>query len=203
MNRLIRQLKREIKARPGKAALLGVLALIAAAVGLPRLWGLVSLGEATTSAPPEAAAVTVSPEAQAPARAQLAWHELAALIEQSRAMQPVLAKLPGGRDPFATLATMSVPQEPEDSEQRAALDQSPSELGLKLTSTAIGPRRSLAVISGKVYEQGARVPAAQAAEFELVEIHRELVVLVRGGRRYELKISRRERSGTVSVRPTP
>lgn len=203
MNRLIRQLKREIKARPGKAALLGVLALVAAVVGVPRLWEMVRSGEATSSVPQEAAAATAPPEVQTPAGARLAWHELAALIDQSRAMQPAMAKLPGGRDPFGPVATVSVPQELENSEQRAGLAQSPSELGLKLTSTVIGPRRSLAVINGKVFELGARVPAAQAVEFELVEVHRELVVLTHGGRRYELTLARRAQSATVSVRTTP
>lgn len=203
MNKLIRQLKREIKARPGKAALLGILALVAVAVGLPRLWGLVRSGQGTTSIPPEATTATAPPQAQTPAEAWLAWHELAELIERTPAMQPVLAKLPGQRDPFAAVASESAPQEAENSKQLAALDQSPAELGLKLTSTVVGPQRSLAVINGKVLEQGARVPAAQDVEFELVEIHRDAVVLTRGNRRYELKMARSAQSGTVSLRTMP
>jgi hypothetical protein len=203
MNRLIRQLQREFRARPGKAALLGALVLVAAAVVLPRLWGMVCTGEAPAASPPaDVTAAATGPATQAPAAPRLSWQELAALLEQSPNMKPLLAKASSGRDPFANLADAAAEQAAQKAEE-APVDQPPSALGLALTSTIVGGRRDLAIISGKVYERGARVPAAQDIVFELVEIHRERVALARGGRVYELKLERAKQGGAASVRPVP
>lgn len=202
MNRLIRQLKREVKARPGKAALLGVLALIALGVVLARLRGTAGAGTAAgSSAQADLGAAAAPVASQAAGKTQLAWHELAVLLERSPAMQPVLAMASGGRDPFARAVVAAVEPATQDDQECATVEQTPSELGLKLTSTVIGPRQRKAVISGKVYEQGAQVPAGQEIVFELVEIHREHVVLMRGSRTYELRITRGAQSGSVFVRP--
>jgi hypothetical protein len=202
MNRLIRQLKREMKARPGKAALLGVLALVAAAVGLPRLLAMFK-SESAPPSPPPAEAAAVSAPGQPPLGPELSWQELAALVEQLPAMRPALAQTTTGRDPFARLTAAGELHGEEPPAEQPAVEAGPAELGLKLTSTSIGWRGSLAVISGKVYQRGEQVPAAQDVFFELVEIHREHVVLSRGNRTYELRLARGTQSGNVSMRPAP
>ena len=50
---------------------------------------------------------------------------------------------------------------------------------------------SLAVIGGKTYQQGARVPAVGGEQifFTLAQVRQRSVVLVYEGRRFELKMS--------------
>jgi hypothetical protein len=180
--RIMRQLRREIKANPKRAALLGGLVAVGIYFWAPLLAGWVmpkDSGKATAKASakkskpatPDAPSLT-APESTKP-KDNTAWTELWAAIREDNRTKPS-ATLAISTNPFRPFP------EPEESDSADAEDGNdgnttpgkkgetakrsaapveitPKTLGMKLTGTAIGARRRAAVIDGKTVPEGALV----------------------------------------------
>jgi hypothetical protein len=215
---LLLKIKREIKAKPLKAAGLGVLLLVAAYFWAPLLRGMIAPREAAPATPasnpgPVAAAATGPgvPAAPAPAAQAAAptsidsviydWRKYANLIDEDAAMRAGAA-LPGSRDPFVS-PQPPAPEKPAEEPKVAAGPITPAEAGLLLTTTLLGARKKIAEISGKSYTIGDRVKVLTDefnASFRVVEIYPRRVILESHGKRYELRIPRPLLDAVVDAR---
>ncbi len=197
LERLIRQLGKEARRSPKKAALLGVLALVAAWFWAPLLWQWIMPGQPAEEAPIAQAAVAggasaeavtapggpaASNPAGAPAVARAAagpqstsrpdWRQLVEWKGADQFVQP--SELPPGlRDQFVP----PVPPEPEVAAKTAAevapveaqTPVDPASLGLVLSSTIVGPQRRAARINNKTYQPGQTIAVSKdGRQFEFV-----------------------------------
>jgi len=192
----MKKLRREIVAKPKKAAALGLLLVAALYFWVPLLMGPTAVqpgavapvaGAPTPSAPTAAAAPVEGPKP-----VQKSWQQLAAAIDADPRMRSV-ETWNNHRDPFEFVAT--VPNHNEHPELQAAEPQAPalnpSEAGLVLYSTLLGSRRRMALINGRRYGIGDSVSGDKqksTAQFVVSEIEPRRVVLKRDGERFELKL---------------
>ncbi|MEX0938167.1 MAG: hypothetical protein WDZ59_09940 [Pirellulales bacterium] len=205
LQQIKRQLEREVKAHPGRAAALGLVLLVAGYMWAPLVWGAFTGGSknrpvseapaaapqpstATSSDPATAAADVAEPTGR---EAEPSWREIVQWMQDDPRMLPVNDFSPV-RNPFAVHA--AVVQHTADDEPDAPPDVAPitpDMVGLSLTSTAIGSERRAAMINGRAYSQGERVVAnlnGRAIEFYLVEVHDRHVVLLHGNQQLQLRM---------------
>jgi len=187
LERLIKQLGKEARRSPKKAAALGVLTLVALWFWAPLVWGWlrpeqppevavaaqagmtapVSASEQGASgvATPPAASADASPTKTPPGQPKPAdrpdWRQVVEWMEIDPFSQP--AELPQDlRDPFArkTEPEPLVAVETEggpEPEEEAPVVMDPASLGLVLSSTIVGPQRRAARINGKTYRAGEKL----------------------------------------------
>ena len=205
MGKLGKKLSRELVASPKKAAVLGLLLLVALYYWAPLVIGWVSKSGESKEAGKAAAAPTTT--AAAPATASnaapsktanpaLPWQQVIQLMENDeRTLAAELRAL--RRDPFALPKPDAPPPKAEAATAAAAAAQSqpvvvtPQSLGLSLSSTIIGSDRRVARISGRTYAEGQTIEVrkdGQTVAFTLAEVHARRVVLVRDKHKYELTI---------------
>jgi len=210
LEKTIRRLRREATANPKKAAVLGLMLLVALYFWAPLVWGWVGKPAKTTAskAPdPNASLVpqfsaamaaagpakTVQPEAP-----QHPWHVVAEWIDGDPHMQPA-SLAATARDPFRRA-------EPQV-EKKAALNSDPVKtpvtaeaVGLVLSGTIIGPIRRVAVISGKTYREGATIEVnnkGQKVKLKLLEITPQQTVLQYEDARWVLKLPASSHAGRI------
>ncbi len=219
-----RRLRREVKANPKKAAILGLLCVVALYYWAPLVWGWVGGRKSAELAEPGAAATTdqaprpaaFAPLAGAAAAAESGkpgqpadpsrpWQQVVQWIEQDPTMKPFAARSQR-RDPFHPAASEVAANEEEEPDEaqtaETAKDLTPDALGAQLTSTLIGPQRRVAVINGRPCQEGRTIAMAkdgQQVEFKLCEVHPRRVVLERDGKRYELAIPPSAPSGRLEM----
>lgn len=211
------KLRREIKANPKKAAILGLLLVVAIWFWIPIMGKWFSNSEADMTAPAAARAAgkpatpgptTNNAAAMSPATVattaptQIAapsskhkpirpWQQLAAWIEHDPRMKAA-TELAGGRDPFVIRPTATAQTKPIETPSEPP-EISPAAAGLVLTSTIVGDGHKLALISNEAYREGATVSAVQGEEqFRIVEIRPREVVLSRKGKLYILGLPTNE-----------
>jgi hypothetical protein len=184
---LKKQLARDLKRSPKKAAVLGLLALVAVYFWAPLISGMFR-GEkpkGKNSAPPAAALPSPVPTA-APAASpapQYPWQQLAEAIQEDARMRTAELDI-AARTPFGLAVSE---QEPDDAAAENAAEWATSEkLGLTLSATITGGRRRVALINGRPYVEGELVVAADDAAWKIVRITAGRVVLQRGSVRLEL-----------------
>jgi hypothetical protein len=209
LSKLAKQLRREAKANPKKAALLGLLVLVALYYWGPMVWGWVAADEAAGSLPdgPPAAAVASldaatpgtskpPPTPEQKSTAPRPWKQLDEWMRRDPMTTPV-EDVTGWHDPFAVAAAEPQVVGPDDAQNEQSL-LSPETLGIELSGTLVGPRRRVALIGGKAYQEGQKVKIdrdGQSIEFELAEVHSRRIVLGREGRRFDLLIPGRNTPG--------
>jgi hypothetical protein len=220
LNRLIKRLRREALANPKKAAVLGLLALVALYYWAPLVHGWIDNEQANDDA--QAAAVDpgldpfvlghfgstreVPPQVSTPPdqAASHPWEQ----IDQWMAKDPRTVSaddVPDWRDPFAPTLWADAGDEPElDAQQTlpAELVLTADSLNLQLTSTMVGPLGRLAMIDGKTYGEGETLEITrnqQPLELKLVQVLPRRVVLQGQGRQFELVIPERESSGRIEL----
>ena len=91
----------------------------------------------------------------------------------------------------ATAALATNAKQTEETVEESVRELSPEALGMKLTSTIVGERRSVAMIDERAYSLGQRVVAYDGytpIAFQLVEIQPAWVILSRDDQRFALKI---------------
>ncbi|MFW5693435.1 MAG: hypothetical protein ACOCWL_04395 [Thermoguttaceae bacterium] len=121
-------MRREIAAHPAKAAVLGVLCVVALWFWAPLLWGWFAPGgeaPAMVEAPPAAvpqlpgfpAAVAAPAKTSPPAPADYPWQQVVQWMEQDPRTQPV-EPLPGGNEPAAASLAAWLPWSREESAGR-------------------------------------------------------------------------------------
>jgi len=219
-SKLTRKLRRELTANPKKAAILGLLGLVALYFWAPLVWGWVaketpddqpsSFDSATAEAPPAWAQTAEQPASDdEKTTAKHSWEEVAKWIKQDPNTSPAggFANL---RDPFLVPVEEVAEADTDEEEQEKAAatpeppppEATPAELGLVLSSTVIGSKRSTAIINGRIFAQGQTIEASkdgQPISFTLVEVHPGKVVLRRADKNFDLTIPRSTASGRIEL----
>lgn len=207
MGKLGKRFRRELTTSPKKAAVLGLLALVAMYYWTPLVWGWVAKHDdaadakpAAVASPTPSAANPTSTPSTAPTKTdvpQLSWQQVVKLMQRDpRTLAADVTAL--RRDPFL-LPRPDVAKLKADAEASAAAEAgksqataaTPQSLGLNLSSTIIGSNRRVARISGRTYELGQTVQVlkdGQTIAFTLAEVHARRAVLVRDNKKYELTI---------------
>jgi hypothetical protein len=215
MGKLGKKLRREAVANPKKAVFLGLGTVVALYFWIPLVWGWIGKSDpamATVAVQNDAASATValSPVTQPAETAaketvpnRTAWPQIVeAMRKDPRTM--TAPALTNTRDPFETTLvevaqTNSVePSKPEPPKI------TPTAAGLALTSTIIGPQRSIAQINGKTYSVGQTIEVALDKEasnavFKLIEVQPRRAVLEASGQRFELMIPEPGSSGKMEL----
>lgn len=187
-NKLLQRIQREAKANPGRAIVLSLLMLVAIYFWAPLAKGLLTKQSTPNSpvagvaAPDDATATEAKAETSA-----LNWRELDRAMKEDSRMRSAPA-LELVRNPFADEEVV-VEQEAEVA-QVAETPPAPEELGLVLTSTVVGPRYRAALISGRVYREGAEIATEESVSYVLAEVGPQQVLLTHGGKTFELTLSK-------------
>ncbi|MBN2023928.1 MAG: hypothetical protein JW809_14185 [Pirellulales bacterium] len=207
MSRLGRQLRHEAKTHPKKAAVLGLLALVAVWFWGPLVWGWLGTKKSDV-----AAAGSPPPQATAPYAARNAenaalppWNQLVAWREADLNTTP-RAEAPGRPNPFHPAETVAAKAEEarreKEQQAQAGPPPDPASLGLAVTSTIVGPTRRVALINGKPYRKGDDVVLAAdnpSATFRLAEIDPGGIVLTREDERFDVRLSKPDSSGRIEI----
>jgi hypothetical protein len=205
LDKLARQLRRDISASPKKAAALGLMLVVALYFWAPMVWGWMKPGGSKTVAAADSGVILeddpVDPAAVASrARHDFAWEKIRKQLAADPHMTPALFD-PGWRDPFRRaanqlpagpgIAASGLTQQPKESQ----LD--PAAAGLAVTSVVIGSRRKSATIAGDTYAEGDLITPVDAngqpverAAFRLAKVGYHGVELERNGTIYTLELQR-------------
>ncbi|MCE9547654.1 MAG: hypothetical protein K8T25_19465 [Planctomycetia bacterium] len=158
LQKLVKKIRHEAKANPGKAGLLALVTVVALWFWAPLLSGWFSTAKPEAAAPAVPAPATgnvaavAAPGVVAAASAAAPtykWQDVMGKIRQDHMMKPA-APLVGTRDPFAE-AMPPKPKVEAQSEAPKIVKLDAESLGLVLTSTLIGPRQNVATINGRTY----------------------------------------------------
>ncbi|MDX1947424.1 MAG: hypothetical protein SFU86_18630 [Pirellulaceae bacterium] len=199
LEKLAKQLRRDLLANPKKGAALGLMSLVAAYFWWPLVKGFVLPGR------PQPTAVAVAETSAQPLAAgsnpatagdqTYAWSQVREQISSDKRMvsaklDPNIADPFGGEDEPPTSENSAEHPHPMSAELTEN-DIDPAAAGLALTGVAVGSRRSAATINGRAYREGdtIKVQAQEDAPplaYRLARIERQRVVLVRGGREWPL-----------------
>jgi hypothetical protein len=211
LDKLGKKLRREIAASPKKAALLGLITVVALYFWAPLVRSWLSKDKTTAYAEPTPAA-SAGPLAAQPGAPSAVADAALGLPSWERVVQwmhddprtMTATRIAQTRDPFeCPKAEVSKAKADETSEPHSPM-VSPSAAGLVLTATIIGSQRPLAQISGKTYAVGQTIEIAKEKEtvraaFMLTEIHPRRAVLQSGGEKFELMIPEPGRSGKIEL----
>lgn len=212
LKQLKNQIRREVKASPQKAAMLGLALCVGIYFWAPMVWKLVIRPKPAEVQTADGAIDTqvlmarlgtsmdaLSKPTPTPERP---WRMLAEAIDND----PLMARggaLPEVRDPFNGKMVVEAPQEDPVvlAEQQKEAEIDPVAAGLKLGSTLIGSRRRLALINGDVYTVGSEIDLGDGVVFYVAEVNNNEVVLVRGDREFALVIPEKDAAGGRSQKP--
>jgi hypothetical protein len=202
LGKLVRQLRREASAHPKKAAVLGLLVVVALYYWGPLVWGWVAADEAAAP-PPEGppAAIGAStgevavgvigtpPTPEAPKVSARPWTQVDEWMRQDPMTTPV-EDVTDWHDPFAVATAQPEAVNPKVDRHKVPVAR-PEQMGIELSGTLVGPHRRVALIGGKAYREGQTVKTERGSpriEFELAEVHSGRIVLTRKGHRFDLRI---------------
>lgn len=228
LQKIAKRVKKEAYNSPGKAAVLGIVCIMAIYFWLPLVskWVFGSAESIMSDAP---AVATQSAEGQngAATNASIAsisqpqnslglatanttqqrpWFEVMKMIESDPNMSPVLFE--AEVSPFAVASTEpeKVPSAPESVVRPPAEKVTPAALGITVVGTLVGPNRRAARLGGKTVLVGQSIEVVKGAErylFTLAEVHPNRVVLVRDGERFELSVKPSNSSGAIEITSKP
>lgn len=210
LDKLARKLKRDLAANPKRAALLGLMLVVAGYFWAP----LVSKWLGKSSPKARATGLVIRGddlpiEQRASGKSQPRWDKVLAWMEADPRMasqKPAADLHPFGR-PGSTKAQAAeayAEQSAPPPTPPPLLDIAPQAVGIVLNGVLIGTKQKQATLNGETYCLGERIVAAtkegkDKLEFELVQVHREGVVLSRNSRRYELKLEQAKLAGRDKI----
>jgi len=188
LDKLAKQLRRDVAANPKKAIALGVMALVALYFWAPLVWRWVSPEGGKKSKALAALILTDDPEepshaAKRRAAGKFRWEKVRPLIAQDARMSPARFDLQW-TDPFAATfwpagdASATNPAA-QAKPEAAVLDFNPHEAGVVLSSVMIGNKRRTATINGRSYQVGESIKLAKEGTLGAVE-YRLTRITVRG-----------------------
>lgn len=207
--KLSKQFRRELKAHPGKSAVLGVLVAVALYFWAPLVWRFANRESPAHVVAPVAPVAAVgwlpntTPAAEVEGTQPMStfpWEDLARSIDRDARMRSTSAP-PRDVNPFVSARNQAVDTEPNLDEPIEPVDRSPEELGIVVSGTLVGPRRRTALINGRVYSEGRLLTSEDGMEFVLAEVNSGGVVLERNGLRFELSIPRPDKSTQIEIQP--
>lgn len=206
LGKLAKTLRRDLGANPVKGAVLGVLILAAGYFWGPLVWRWTrgrSQQESVVAASAVAVIPATTPSIQGTSNAvapglisQVNWSQ----IRLDRNRNPLASSTTFSSawlDPFRADPVASTPVETEVKPEESATQADGVDplADLVLESVVIGPRKRVAIISGKIYrEQGRLTLGDQEAgttdrSFTLVRVERKSVTLQRDGKNYRLELA--------------
>jgi hypothetical protein len=209
LDKLAKQARRDLKANPKKAAILGLMLLVAGYFWGPLLWKWLAPAKAKGGKDSQTALILeddpleVTPQAKPGALRPFRWEKVRQQIRSDRFMVPASFEK-HWPNPFAPLPIATQIQKSAEGEAQAAIAAAktetqitPESAGLTLASVAIGPRRRSATISGNTYREGQTiesaggesVPANRPA-FRLVKIEQHGVELEHNGKTWWLEFDK-------------
>lgn len=216
LSKWIKRLRREATANPKKAAVLGLLLVVALYFWAPLLRGWI--GKKDLSEKDIAVAPASKGENAFPLRAQETttnkpaqeaavhtWEEWDQWITRDPRTKAV-KDLPVHRDPF--LPVRKVVQEKTEKPltpkriEPTRIAVTPASLSMQLSSTVVGPSPRLAVINGKVYREGEVISLnkdGRKVAFTLTQVRARQVILSSPDGRFELNLPERKRSGRLEL----
>jgi hypothetical protein len=202
LDKLARQIRRDIMASPKKAAALGLMLLVALYFWAPMVWGWIGKGGKTKVAAGSGVILEddpIDPVAKAnKAKLVFAWEKVRKQMAADPRMTPAMFDK-NWTNPFRNLEqqrtqavasiTQAAPRDPSE------LD--PARAGLTLTGVVIGTRQRWATIGGENYLEGDLVRPLNAdgepskdVEFLLARVDSYEVELERNGKRYRLVLAK-------------
>jgi hypothetical protein len=206
LDKLAKQAHRDLLANPKKAAILGLMLLVALYFWGPLLWKWFAPAGGKKGSKDQAGLILEDDPAQATEKAKTGvaaafrWEKVRQLIQNDRLMVPAAyeAEWP---NPFATPKSSLSPEQTQSTApkagagpEKAASEITPDSAALKLASVAIGPRRRTATIDGETYSEGELVTVegkdpkhASALGFRIVRIEPRGVQLEREGKTWWLE----------------
>ena len=204
LDKIARQIRRDLVASPKKAVALGLMLLVAIYFWAPMVWGWIKPG--TSDGKPTVAASEVileddpvDPVATAHKKGRVfSWEKVRRKVAADPRMTPALFET-SWSDPFrpAEIRETGGPASTATELARGTAQVDPADLGLKLTSVAISSRHRVAIINGEKYREGELVPvtgkdgqSATGVEFRLVQVGFYEVGLEYQGKTYTLELSR-------------
>lgn len=227
--RIVKQIRREAKSHPAKAAVLAVLAVVAVCYWTTLAWSWGFDGKNKSAKPRqqcvsaamgnhpqkfdpkaildvELAKINASSNTQGKPRH--VWKKIVEWIEEDPRTQAV-EKMPGRADAFET------PEKPKF-EQQAKQDASappqktifvepevtPRELEMSLSSTLVAPGGGVALIDGKAYRIGQTVTSEKdqhKTAFKLSEIHAKHVTLTHKNKKHKLLLPEKKHAGNIQI----
>lgn len=208
LEKLVKQIGRDATANPKKAALLGVMALLALYFWAPLLAGWIGPAKRKTTPTGNLALILTDDPVEATDKTKAAqggnfrWEKVHQLLTSDPRMSSAEFDV-SWESPFAAAVTAvreiteASQAQDEAIEKAAALrkDISPQEAGLVASCVLIGPRRRTVMINGEVYSEQQTIVAPVkdglvGLEFRLVSIARQEIILEREGRRYSLELTK-------------
>jgi hypothetical protein len=204
LEKLTRQLRRDLLANPKKAAVLGLMLLVALYFWAPMLvrWMKPGKGAKTTASVGDLILEdepTAGPSGLAKANKGFRWERVRQLMEGDERLRSA-AFAQDWRNPFASPAPpadAALATDPEIIHHPVTPpDVHPATAGLALRSVVTGVRSKAAMISGEVYREGELVPATEKSDagdglsYRLVRIARHAVELERNGKTFWLELDR-------------
>jgi len=221
LDKLAKQARRDLLANPKKAALLGLMLLVAAYFWGPLLWKWLVPASGKQGKNGQTALILeddpaeATPQAKPGALGPFRWEKVRQQIRSDRFMVPASFEK-HWPDPFAPLPvavqTEAKPggkSEPGTSPEKPAAELTPESAGLRLASVAIGPRRRTATISGDTYREGETIAvggseqsAASRVAFRLVRIAQHGVELEREGQTWWLEFDKPKLAHGDEIEPS-
>lgn len=203
LDKLARQIRRDIFASPKKAAALGLMSVVALYFWAPMVWGWIGTKGSKPLTAAEAGVILEDDPVDTVALASKArlvfhWEKIRKQIAADPHMTPAVFQT-SWQNPFRKTVQTGEEQTPSQQPQTttdplAAAD--PASAGLTLTSVAISPKVRSATISGDVYREGEIIElespdgTVSAVQFKLVRVEYHEVELERLGKTYKLTLSR-------------
>ncbi len=194
------QIARELRQNPKKAAILGVMCVVALYYWVPIIqrW---SSGDQKplVRKSQDAGSSQSSPTVTSVANGVVRWEAIAAMIDEDPSMKPANVQLDW--NPFSREAAAPQNESQPEADDRAEDQPTPSESGLVLQSTVIGRTRQTAVINAEALTTGDWIASPQdpALRFRLVRITLDFVELERNDQRFILKLeAEKNRPGVQS-----
>jgi hypothetical protein len=206
LDKLAKQLRRDIAANPKKAAALGLMVLVALYFWGPLLAKWVSAGgKRTTKMNPAALILTDDPaeptqQSRARGKSKFHWDRVRQLMQQDPCMLPAKFS-PAWVDPFAagtlTIAEQQLlqgSQAPSESASSAPAAVDPEQFSIVLGGVFFGAHSRVATINGEACHENDTITvtgkdASLVQKLRVVHIRRQGVVVDLGGRLLTLELA--------------
>lgn len=211
LDTLKRQLVREFRASPVKAIALAALSVVGVYFWGPIiLKGFSKKSTATAASTPPPAATTPSATSfgatttKAPAAKTESglpdWHDVADWIKQDARMSAA-EWTAGSRDPFEVVKKKAPAAQPKPEMKKLApakpKEIDPDDLGLVVSSIALGPGGRTALVNGETYREGQAIELEDGMRVQLKKVMPKRVQFECQGQAFELAVAK---SGSESIR---
>jgi hypothetical protein len=210
LDKLSKQLRRDMAANPKKAAALGLMVLVALYFWGPLAWKFFSARGGERKAKASLASLILTDDPEEPSqqnkgrggRSRFRWEKVRQLIRQDPQMSSATFDV-AWIDPFGNMPGGAVKQSEIESPvedpavaaaaQAAAALVDPKDLGVTFGGVLIGPRRRVATINGEICREGDilslnhKQDKSVSYQYRVFKIERDSVQLESGGRIFRLE----------------